>query len=221
MLAVSYMAGIKRYGYEISPVPFKRLEGVTSRAIRENMSVSTHLMPEYSRAVLEICGREGRISDAEKLWPILQGVFIRSKAEDLREFYGIDEGIEGLFLKQWRKSSGLEDFIGRCVCARYTRSHIRRRLIYILLGLRRDDAVRYVKCEVPYARLLAFTEKGREILRMCRKVSHIPIITRLKDAESVTGKFFAETEQKVSQLYELTMNSPDMTRESHKVLQFH
>ena len=220
MLAVSYMAAIKREGYNMSVIPFRREGVVTSRAIRENFAGNSHMLPEYSRKIIEACEREGRISDAGKLWPILQGIFIRSGAEDLREIYGVDEGIEGLFLKHWRESEGLEDFIGHCVCARYTRSHIRRRIIYILLGLRRGDVIEAMKNEVPYARVLAFTEKGRMILRRLRKSSHIPVITRLKDAEGAAGKFFAETEYRASQLYELTVSKPDMTRESHKVLQF-
>lgn len=220
MLAVSYMAGIIRGGYDIQPLPFRREGGITSREIRGNLSGNSHMMPEYSRKVIAACGNEGRISDAGKLWPLLQGVFIRSNSEDLRKIYGVDEGIEGLFMRHWREAYGLEDFIGRCVCARYTRSHIRRRLIYILLGLKRDNVTGAVKAEVPYARVLAFTEKGRGILRMCRKTSRIPLITRLKDSDGVTGKIFADIEQRASQLYELTMNNPDMHRESHKVLQF-
>ena len=219
MLAVSYMAAINRQGYNISVIPFKREGNVKSSVIRENLSGNLHMLPEYSRKIIESCEREGRISDAGKLWPLLQGIFIRSNAEDLRKIYGIDEGIEGLFLKRWRESEGLEDFTGRCVCARYTRSHIRRRIVYILLGLRRENVIEAVKSEVPYARVLAFTEKGRMILRRLRKISHIPIITRLKDSGD-NGKFFAETEYRASQLYELTMNNPDMTRELQKVLQF-
>ncbi|MBQ3447559.1 MAG: nucleotidyltransferase family protein, partial [Synergistaceae bacterium] len=203
MLAVSYMAGIIRGGYDIEAVPFRRIDGASSRAIRGNLAGNAHMMPGYSREILAEAERSGRLSDEGRLWPLLQGIFIRSGAEDLRGIYGVVEGIEGLFLKHWRKSSGLEDFTGRCVCARYTRSHIRRRLIYILLGLRRGVCV---KGEVPYARVLAFTEKGRGILRMCREVSRIPVITRLKDAEGETGKFFAETEYKASQLYELTLS---------------
>ena len=218
MLAVSYMACIKRGGYGISAVRFRRSGGITSRAVREDVAGNLGMLPEYSRGVLEKCVREGRISDAGKLWPLLQGIFIRSGTEELRRIYGVDEGIEGLFLKRWKDSRGLEDFIGRCVCARYTRAHIRRRLIYILLGLRREDVEEAVRGEVQYARVLAFTERGRGILRMLRKVSGIPIITRLKDS-GVKGKYFAETEYRASELYELTMRRPDMTRETQKVLQ--
>ena len=193
---------------------------VTSRAIREDINGNSHMMPEYSREILEDAKREGRLSDEGRLWPLLQGVFIRSGAEELRGIYGIDEGIEGLFLKHWKDSRGLEDFVGRCVCARYTRAHIRRRIVYILLGLKRDNVREAMNDAVPYARVLAFNERGREILRMCRKTSRIPIITRLKDAEGATGKFFAETEYRASQLYELTVDKHNMSRETQKVLQF-
>ena len=86
------------------------------------------------------------------------------------------------------------------------------------MGLRREDVEEAVRGEVPYARVLAFTERGRGILRMLRKVSGIPIITRLKDS-GVKGKYFSETEYRASELYELTMRRPDMTRETQKVLQ--
>lgn len=220
MLAVSYMVGIIRGGWKIEAVPFLRKGEVTSRAIREDIAGNSHMMPEYSRKIIEDAKREGRLSDYGRLWPLLQGVFIRSKAEELREIYGIDEGIEGLFLKHWKDSRGLEDFVGRCVCARYTRAHIRRRIAYILLGLKRDNVRKAMNDAVPYARVLAFNERGREILRVCRKTSSVPIITRLKDAEGSTGKFFAETEYRASQLYELTVDDHNMSRELQKVLQF-
>lgn len=220
MLALSYMAGIIRGGWKIEAVPFLRRGEVTSRSIREDIAGNSHMMPEYSRRILEGAKREGRLSDYGRLWPLLQGVFIRSGAEDLREIYGIDEGIEGLFLKNWKDSRGIDDFVGRCVCARYTRAHIRRRIAYILLGLKRDNVREAMNDAVPYARVLAFNERGREILRVCRKTSSIPVITRLKDAEGTAGKFFAETEYRVSQLYELTVDNHNMSRELQKVLQF-
>ena len=220
MLAVSYMAGIIRGGWKIEAVPFLRRGEVTSRAIREDVAGNSHMMPGYSRDILENAKREGRLSYEGRLWPLLQGVFIRSGTEELREIYGIDEGIEGLFLKHWKTSRGLEDFLGRCVCARYTRAHIRRRIVYILLGLKRENVRSAMNDAVPYARVLAFNERGREILRVCRKTSSIPVITRLKDAEGATGKFFAETEYRASQLYELTLDRQEMSRETQKVLQF-
>ena len=136
----------------------------------------------------------------------------------MRKVWGIDEGIEGLFLKHWKESHGLDDFIGSCVCARYTRSHIRRRLVYILLGLDRWEVLGAIRGGVPYARVLGFNEKGREILR---RPAGIRVITRLADAQGKIGKYFADVEYRASQLYELTLNNPDFQRETQKPVIIH
>ena len=220
MLAVSYMTAAKTQGFSLKAYPYQRTGDYTSSAIRENLSANSHMLPEYELEILERSKREGRLCDENRLWPLLQSVFIRSGREELRGIYGVDEGIEGLFLRHWREADGLDDFIGRCVCSRYTRAHIRRRLIYILLGLKRSEMEKALTGDVPYARLLAFTEKGREILRKYAGASSIPIITRLKDARKHGGGYFADIERKVSALYELLMTKPDMKREGHEVLQF-
>lgn len=217
MLAVSYMRA-NHWGLGVMPV--KRKGAFRSSAIREDMKANADMMPEYSLELLETAEREGRLCDEGRLWPLLQSVFIRSTAGDLRKIYGIDEGIEGLFMRYWRSSQGLDDFIGRCVCARYTRAHIRRRLIYILLGLDRWEVQGALRGGVPYARVLAFNGKGRELLRECRGKSDVKIITRLSEAEGKRERYFAGVEFRASQLYELLLNVPDMNRETHRVLQF-
>ena len=206
MLALSYVREINRHTYNWKIIAVKREGDSSSRAIREDLQGNSEMMPEFSLRLLA----DAELSDESKLWPLLQSVFIRSSPQDLRKIYGIDEGIEGLFMKHWRDSQGLDDFIGRCVCARYTRSHIRRRLVYVLLGLDRREVMEALREGVPYARVLAFNEKGREILR---KTSGLRIITRLAE---VKGNYFAEVERKASQLYELTLQKPDMNRESQK-----
>lgn len=220
LLALSYTLEIKRHNYNMKIIPVKRTGDFRSKLIREDMKHNLEMMPEFSRDILTEAMHNGRVSDESKLWPLLQNIFIRSEREDLRRIYGIDEGIEGLFIKHWRDSHSLDDFIGRCVCARYTRAHIRRRLIYILLGLERYDVAGAIRGGVPYARVLAFNQRGREILRERSKCSGIPIITRLKDAKSRTGKFFARTEIKASLLYEMLVMNPDMNHETHRVLKF-
>lgn len=214
MLALSYMREILRNNYKLEVLKMKRQGDFSSKVIRDDLAGNSHMLPEFSRSLIA----EADISDEAKLWPLLQSIFIRSKPEDLRKIYAIDEGIEGLFIKHWRDSQGLDDFIGRCVCARYTRAHIRRRLIYILLGLERFEVSEALKKGVPYARVLGFSEKGREILR---KHSGIRVITRLAEAKGKTEKYFAEVEFKASQLYELTTNHPNFKHETRKPVIIH
>lgn len=211
MLAVSYM---RHNHYRLGVLPVKRKGDFRSEAIRADLWGNAGMMPDYSLELLLEAEREGRLCREERLWPLVQGVFVRSSAEDLRKIYGIDEGIEGLFLKNWKHAKGLDDFIGKCVCARYTRAHIRRRLIYILLGLDRWKVIGALREGMPYARVLAFNSRGRELLRECK--SEVKIITRLADAKSRIEKYFAEVEFRASQLYELLIDKPNMTRELQK-----
>ena len=214
LLALSYIMNIKKNNYPLQIIKFERTGSYSSKIIREDLRKNFDMIPEFAQKILESCN----LCDESKLWPLLQNIFIRSQPQDLRKIYAIDEGIENLFLRNWYKAKSLDDFIGRCVCARYTRSHIRRRLIYILLNLDKWRVTGALRVGVPYARVLAFNSIGREILHERKKFSRIKIITRLKDSESLTGKFFALTEHKASQLYNL-LNNSDMLL-SHRVLQF-
>ena len=199
MLALSYMLEICRQNYNIKTTAIKREGNYSSKLIRENLQENAYMLPEYSRELLV------NPVDEKNLWPFLKSVFIRSKPDDLRKIYGIDEGIENLFLKHWHKSTSLNDFIGRCVCARYTRAHIRRRLVYILLGLDRWEMIGALRSKIPYVRVLAFNDTGRKILRECAKDSDINVITRLKAAEGKVGKYFADVEVKARKLHELLL----------------
>ena len=213
LLAVSYILNISK---RMKIITMKREGAFKSSVIREDIASNLDMMPEYSRKIL----LESKLADESKLWSLLQSVFIRSRPDELRRIYGIDEGIENLFLKNWRRAANLDEFIGSCVCARYTRAHIRRRLVYILLNLGRYEVQGFMRSGVPYCRVLAFNSLGRDILRRCRGKSQIRIITSLNQAKSKHEKFFAQVEYRASQLYALLFDNPDMSQESHKVLQF-
>lgn len=215
MLAVSYMREILANGYSLNVQAVRRVGEYSSRAVREG---NLGMLGEFSRRVVAQAQSEGRISDSGRLWPMLQGILLRSSPEDLRSIHSIDEGIEGLFLKHWRGAEGLEDFIGRCVCARYTRARLRRSLAYILLGLNRWEVMGAMRGGVPYARVLGFNDNGRELLR---RASRIRVISRLAEVGGKVGRYFVETEIRASRLYELTLKTPDFKRETQKPVIIH
>ncbi len=211
LLGLSYIREIRKNNFNLGINFIKREESFKSKLIRENFKENSFMLPDYSREILLKAQQAGKISDQEKFWPLLKNIFIRTSPEELKKIHGIDEGIENLFLKHWRSSKNLEDFIGRCVCARYTRAHIRRRLIYILLNLNRYEALGALH-GAPYVRILAFNETGREILRNYSKFSNIKFISRFKNARTKREKFFAQLELKASQLYELGMRNEELRR---------
>ncbi|MBQ9419199.1 MAG: nucleotidyltransferase family protein, partial [Synergistaceae bacterium] len=204
LLALSYASEIRKNNYPIEMEFVKREGTFKSKDIRKNLNENIFMVSDFSREILLRARRSGLIANGEKFWPLLQSIFIRTPPEEFTKIHGIDEGIENLFLKQWRKSESLEDFIGRCVCARYTRAHIRRRLIYILMNVNRYEAAGALRNSPPCARVLAFNATGRRLLRNFSHTSDIKFITRMKDARSRLEKIFASLEFRASRLYELS-----------------
>ena len=233
LLAPSYLLHIKRRGYPLLPLPLSRVGAghaeetlgplTSAGAIRAALNGGASLkdggplaaaMPDTSLSLLREAEEAGRLCrSSEKLWPLLQTLFLRSTRHDLQQFDGMDEGIENLFLKRWREAEGVDDFVGCCVSTRYTQGHIRRRLIRLLMGVNRWTAQALRRAGVPYARVLGFTARGRELLRTRGRASELPLITRLAAAEGPIGKSAAQMEFRASALYELLLPCPDLHHE--------
>ena len=236
LLAISYLLHIRRQGYTLSPLSLPRVGAghdekalgplASAGAIRGALRQGTPLddnsplaaaMPGFSLRLLHETEKKGRLClSSEKLWPLLQALFLHSAPGELRRVDSMDEGIENLFLKHWRDATSLDDFVGRCVSARYTQGHIRRRFIRLLLGVDRWTAQAVRRTGVPYARVLGFSARGRELLKTRGRASEIPLISRLPAAKGSMGKSAAQMEFRASALYELLLPCSDLRHEERQ-----
>jgi len=66
-----------------------------------------------------------------------------------------------------RKESTLEAIIAATKSKRYTRTRIDRMVMCAFLGITKE----ILETEIPYTRVLAFNDRGREILRQAKKES--------------------------------------------------
>ena len=139
LLAVSYLLQIKRRYYDLKIYPIKRTGEINSSSIRHDLYNNSHMMPDFTMDILNNAEYDQKLCADYKnaIWKILQAVLNRAEPEELKNIHGIDEGIENLFLKKIFESSDFDSFLNSCVSMRYTRAHLRRRIIYILTGLRR------------------------------------------------------------------------------------
>ena len=232
-LALSYLLRIGKRGYSLIPLPIQRLgpgyhnlqagrlsSAAAIRAALQGAQDSRWIedaIPPSTRHLLEEARGSGRLClDSKALWPLLQALLLRSTPEELRSLAGMDEGMENLFLKHYPGSASYDDFVGRCVCARYTRSRIQRQIIRLLAGTDRWSAAAASRFGVPYARLLGCSERGRHLLRSRSKDSELPIVTRLAEAEDPIGRLTAAAEFRASKLYELLLPAPDLRREERQ-----
>ncbi|MBR1418668.1 MAG: nucleotidyltransferase family protein [Synergistaceae bacterium] len=224
MLAISYLKRIKERNYNLKTLFIPRtgaahnfnnlnfnLNFASSSALRtaikdNKLEVLNNYMPESSIKILKQAAAQGRacINANKKLWLMLQSIFLRSSPSELSNFDLINNGLENLFINNFKKFNNLDEFIDKCVSLRYTRSHIRRCLMRILIGVSKRDALEIRESGAGYARVLGFSETGRELLKIARDRSDIKLITRLAAAKT---NLCAKYEFTAENFYELLLDN--------------
>ena len=104
----------------------------------------------------------------------------RLRTMDDAEFEALPYGSEGLWRKLMhacREESTLEDILSAVKSKRYTRSRLDRMVMCAFLGLTARD----LATPAPYTRVLALSERGREVLKKARQTGHFPNIGQTQD----------------------------------------
>ena len=129
------------------------------------------------------------------------------------DFEALPYGSEGLwrkFMHACRRCATLEDILTATKSKRYTRTRLDRMTMCAFLGLTRET----LEAEVPYTRVLAFNEKGREILKQAKKTG-----TYLNAGEPYDHPYW-EIEKRTGALYGLfatDTSEPPQTEETRRI----
>ena len=119
------------------------------------------------------------------------------------EFQSLPFGSEGLWRKLMhcsRQESSLEDILSHTKSKRYTRSRLDRMVMCAFLGITEQD----LSAPVPYARVLSFNERGKQILRIARCHGSYPNIGERQEHP------YQLLENRASDLYGLfCLNGPE------------
>lgn len=95
---------------------------------------------------------------------ILKTIILRDM-DTLKEYFEVNEGIENRIYKDIFTSEFLHELQLAIKSKRYTLTKIKRTLNNILLGIKKRRATYKNIDTIPYIRILAFNDKGREILK--------------------------------------------------------
>jgi len=121
----------------------------------------------------------------DKYFSLVRYSVLRKSAYDLADILEISEGLENKIKKSLLNASDLEELIQLIKSKRYTYARISRILAQIVLGITKEE---YSECKkYPYARVLAFNEKGRELLKELKVSSSVPILTNLNKQDEIAG----------------------------------
>lgn len=102
-----------------------------------------------------------------------------SKVE-LKKVFDINEGLENRIKEMAVKATDLQSLLQGLKTKRYTLTRIQRIFAHILLGITKEHILMFNRYGgSQYARLLAFSTKGTEILKRLKKSSKIPILTNI------------------------------------------
>ena len=220
LLAVEYLRALKAFGSEIKPFTVKR-EGASHDSseagsntasasyLREKIlsgsraDISEHTTALWADAV-EKALASGSIADMRRLERVILYRLRMSSPEEIAELSDVGQGLENRIYAA-RMAGSLEELLFTVKTKRYTMARIRRILLSLLIGITRQDMTHMP----PYGRILAFNERGRDILAQAKGRASIPFATSLAELakkNSVT-KRFAELEGKASDIYGLALDT--------------
>lgn len=179
ILATEYCKAILEFGVSMTPMVIHRagsyhdtaidLENPSATALREQMVSGgdwLSLVPEAARTVL---------ADApiHTLAAGEQAILYRLRTMTDAEFEALPYGSEGLWRKLMtnaRKYATLEEIITATKSKRYTRTRLDRMVMCAFLGITAED----IASPPPYARVLAFNDTGRLLLKSARQSGLFP-----------------------------------------------
>lgn len=222
ILGVEYCKALLRCGSKIQPRTVQRIGGQhdSVEEVRPHAILSASqlrrllmqeqplngLMPEPS---LEIISREmaqGRCpGELTRLERAVLAQLRTMEPENFACLPDISEGLENRLYAVSRKAQSLPELYDGVKSKRYSHARIRRLIAYAFIGITNP-----LPDSPPYARILAASEQGKQLLGEIARSSQIPLLTRPKDFFSASPQIAAvfAAEQRATDLYALCLPSP-------------
>lgn len=208
LLGLSYIKAINNNNYKIEPISIKRTNDYHDDKSNEKIVSSTNIREKIKNNInIEKFIPEGAITsiDEELFFKLLKYKIISD--ENLEKYLTVDEGIQYRLKKVINKSNNLEELIENVKSKRYTYNRIMRMFIHILIGLTKEDKQELTHNE--YIRILGFSENGNAYLNKYKKISPIPLVTKITSIDSKIKDY----EFKAAEIYSLLTNTNVMVFE--------
>ena len=204
ILALEYLRALSHIDSPVVPLPLPRFNAghheqdlpavdaetavASASAIRAALSAflagadkslddALRVVPDVTKEMLLQAKAHG-FNDSSMLFrPVLSRI-LADETNVLRSIVGVSEGLEHRLRRAAFPSRSYDELIEAVQSKRYPRARIRRLLLHLLLGLSADDAESFNEQGPLYARVLAFNDDGRRLLRNIKKRAEIPVVAR-------------------------------------------
>ena len=119
-----------------------------------------------------------RFSDQSLLFRPILARLLTDETNFLRTIADVSEGLEQRLRRAALCSLSYNELIDAVRSKRYPLARVRRLLLHLLLCLSKNDAKRFDAQGPLYARVLAFNDNGRRLLRKIKKRTEIPVVAK-------------------------------------------
>lgn len=157
----------------------------SATAIREQLKTTLDInlqnfVPLPTYAMLEELVKLDKIIHDESFFEFIRYNII-CNLDRLSDIFDVNEGLHNKIYKAALTSSTLDELASSIKSKRFTYTRIKRILFNILLEITKTDMdiVINTTSPAPYVRVLAFNQKGTELLNLMKKTSSIPIINKV------------------------------------------
>jgi len=205
MLGYSYYKSIKDNNYNIELKTILRKNSnyddelptndviASAKAIRNNLDLLNKYTPSYVY-------NNNNLLDENKIFDFIKYSIISKSNDELKNLFFVDEGIENK-LKDITNYNSLNDYIDYLSSKRYTKTRIKRMLLYILLNIKKTDADLALKENI--IRVLGFNESGKKYLNKIKK--EINYYTNIKDGLNKTLDIEFKASKILDSIYNLNL----------------
>ena len=116
-------------------------------------------------------------NDWSSYWPLLKSIILRNTDEELHAIYQMEEGIENRLKESVRTTSSIEECLQHLKNKRWSWARLQRLLVYVLLGVTKEEMENYWSRPIEQSNVLGFTPKGQKWLKRMREVESFQLIT--------------------------------------------
>ncbi len=134
--------------------------------------------------------------DSDRFETLLLYSIMSKTPDELAKFADMTEGLENRFCEAIKTAQSAEQLYDAVKSKRYTHAKIRRAALSVLL----QNPKGLCKTKVPYLKVLAFNDGGRQLLKELSKTCSLPIVTKASDGEKIDSRHFL-LECRASDLY--------------------
>ncbi|MBB6443727.1 nucleotidyltransferase [Bacillus benzoevorans] len=179
------MATIKRKNADYHDEQFTSSPIASATSIRkalfsrtnEGSAIQSYVPDDTYRLLTSYQRSFGSFHNWENYWSYIKLLLLQTTAEELKDIYEMEEGLENRFLALAAKAESFSEFMNALKTKRYTWTRLQRALTHILTRTKKTD-VKMAEEKVSYLRLLGMTRNGRAYLNRYKKEISLPIIVK-------------------------------------------